>query len=162
MTKSDTQQVGRSLEAQLASELQNELRGLPVGAHFTVPPSTALCSSLELFLPRLLRRHNPEWLNESLDAIFVARATKTGPVAAQIVGTCILISDQTVTPFSVNLELSYITHSVATVRLLLGEAGGGKIGISGPRCNTREANQVLERLTTRLDSVVWAYRFSSE
>jgi hypothetical protein len=87
-----------SLESQLASELRALVREFQVGDQFTVAPSADICSSLELFLPQVLRIRYREWLEESLDGIFVARALKTGPAAAQLAGTCILISDQTVTP----------------------------------------------------------------
>jgi hypothetical protein len=147
-----------SLESQLASELERELRGIPVGVHFNVPASADICSSLELFLPRLLRRDHPEWTNESLDGIFVARAMKTGLTAAEFAGTCILISDQTVTPFLMDVALSATTGSIASVRLMIGEAGGGRLGISGPPCNSREARRLLEMLIDRLDKVAWTYK----
>jgi hypothetical protein len=154
--------VNPSLESQLASELRELVRRVPIGSQFTVPPSVDLCSSLELFLPELLRRRYPEWVKESLDGIFVARARKTGPAAVQLVGTCILISDQTVTPFLVDLELSSMADSVAAFRVLLGEPGGGPLGISGPKCNSSDAKRLLATLTDRLDGVAWSYMVASD
>src|SRR5439155_15185248 len=116
--------------ARLAAELDRLLSGMPVGAHPEVPPSSDVCASLELLLPRVLRPSYPDWEKESLDGIFVARATKTGSVTMELVGTCILISDQTVTPFVVDLEVVRATdvgHARVT-RLLLGEPGTGPLG----------------------------------
>ena len=152
----------RRLELHLASELEGALRGLPEGAHFAVPPSAPICASLELFLPKLLRIHHPEWAKESLDGIFVATAIKTGPTTAHFAGTCILISDQTVTPFLVDLKVSSAADSVCCHRLLMGEPGGGRLGISGPPCNSRDAYRLLESLIDRVDSVAWAYIVSCD
>lgn len=154
--------VSPSLESQLASELKGFLRRVPVGSQFTVEPSADLCSALELFLPQLLRSRYSEWERESLDGIFMARAQKTSTAAAQFAGTCILISDQTVTPFLVDLELSDIADSVAAFRVFLGEPGGGPLGISGPQCNSRDAERLLESLISRLDGIAWSYKLASD
>lgn len=156
------QRLNPRLESQLVSELRRLLLHLPVGAQFSVPPSADICSSLELFLPELLRSRYPEWVEESLDGVFVARAQKTGRAAAQLVGTCILISDQTVTPFFVELELAHKSDSLATFRVLVGEPGGGPLGISGPGCNSQAAKRLLANLTNRLDRVMWSYTVTSE
>ena len=162
MIRSDGAPLNPSLEPRLASELKELVRGVRVGELFTVPPSSDISSSLELFLPQLLLRGYPEWANETLDGIFVARAQKTGPAAVQLVGTCILISDQTVTPFLVDLELSPTATAVAAFRVLLGEPGGGPLGISGPECNSRDARRLLATLTSRLDDIAWSYTVASD
>jgi len=164
MTGSDGRQVSRSVVSQLASELHDLLRGLPIGAQFDVPPSANICYSLELFIPAVLRQRYPEWEKESLDGLFVARATKTGPAAVQLIGTCILISDQTVTPFLVDLELleKADSDSVTAIRVMLGEPGSGLLGISGPPCNSPDAQRLLTSLVDRIDKVAWPYALRSE
>lgn len=161
MKESNSDPVTPSLEAQVTSELRALLAGLPAGAEFTVTPSADLCYSLELFLPQLLRCRHPEWTKESLDGVFVALARKTAPAAVQIAGTCILISDQTVTPFLVDLALSSSGESLESFRVCIGEPGGGALGISGPECNSREAKELLATLTTRLNSIPWSYKIAS-
>lgn len=162
MTGSDGRQASHSVVSQLASELHDLLQGIPIGAQFAVPPSANICYSLELFIPGVMRRRYPEWEKESLDGIFVARAIKTGSAAAELMGTCILISDQTVTPFFVDLKLSQRAHSdaVTAIRVMLGEPGGGPLGISGPPCNSPEAQRLLMSLVDRIDKVAWSYAFS--
>ena len=161
MMKPTNYQVANNLEFKLASELGDLLRELSVGEFFAVSPSADICYALELFLPQLLRSRYPEWETESLDGIFVARAIKTGVAAAQFAGTCILISDQTVTPFLIDLELSPLTASVAAVRVMLGEPGRGRLKISGPPCNSHAARQMLESLISRLNRVAWTYTVAS-
>ncbi len=147
------------LNSQLAKELDELIRGLPVGAHFDVLPSSDICYSLELFLPRLLLKHYPEWEDESLDGIFVARAIKTGPATAELVGTCILITDQTVTPFITELEVVRTCNPslVAAIRLMLGVPGTGALGISGPPCNSRDAQRLFTSLIDKVEDMEWVY-----
>lgn len=154
---SDDNQYGRGLETQLATELDTLLRDLPVGGTLIVPASAEVCYSLELVLPQVLRARYPEWATESLDGIFVARATKTGKGSVEFVGTCILISDQTITPFLVELRLSPAADAISSIRLMLGEPGGGRLRISGPPCNSRDADRLLALLISRLDAVDWVY-----
>lgn len=157
MTGSATPGGADRLQLQLAAELKQLLDGLPNGSHFEVPPSSGLCYCLELFLPCMLRDQYPEWEKESLDGIFVADATKTGPSTAEIVGTCILISDQTVTPFCVELEVAGANGPVTALRLSLGEPGTGPLGISGPIANSKHAQRLLACLLDRIDDIAWSY-----
>lgn len=157
MTTSKDHKVSVDLEGQLAGELQQVLSDLAVGSDFTLLSSADLCSSLELFLPQELRRHYAEWETESLDGFFFACTTKTGPCSARFVGTCILIRDQCVTPFLLELALSPESDRVTSLRLLLGEPGGGRLGISGPPCNSRDARLLLSSLMSRINDVEWVY-----
>ena len=155
------QEATRRLEAQLASELKVLLSGMPVGSELTVAPSSDFCYSLELFIPKVLSRHHSEWAEESLDGVFVARARKTASSSVEVAGTCILISDQTVTPFLIELAFSSADESIEFFRVCLGEPGGGRLGISGPGCNSREAKELLATVATRLSSISWSYNIAS-
>lgn len=160
MRGSGTSGEADRLSSQLAVQLRELLDGLPVGAQFEVHPGADICFCLELLLPRALREQHAEWEKESLDGIFVARATKTGPTAAEIVGTAILISDQTVTPFVVELVAAEVGGGVAVRRLSIGEAGGGPLGISGPAANSAQAQGLLVTLLGR--KVAWSYTLEME
>jgi hypothetical protein len=159
--ESNDQERTRSLEAQLASELKALLAGMAVGSEFDVAPSSDLCYSLELFVPKVLSLDYSEWVQESLDGVFVARARKTGPTAAELAGTCILISDQTVAPLLIDLAVSSSDECIESYRVCLGEPGGGRLGISGPDCNSSEAKVLLSTVVTRLGSIAWSYRIAS-
>lgn len=151
-------QTERLTEA-LATALEELLREVPVGATLTVSSDTDIGYSLERFIPGLLRRSYLEWRDESLDGIFVAYARKTGPSGLEMAGTCILIRDQTVTPFMAEFQVVRPSQgtSVEALKLMVGEAGAGALGISGPPCNSREARLVLATLMQRIEDVAWVY-----
>jgi hypothetical protein len=149
------------LEAQVASEVKTLLGSVAVGAESTVAPSSSLCSSLELYVPQVLRRTHSEWSGESLDGVFVARARKVGDATIELAGTCVLISDQTVTPILVVLALSPSGDRIGSVRVSLGEPGGGRLGISGPACDSPKAGRLLATVVPRLASIPWSYDVAS-
>ena len=162
MNEPDGRRVRPSLESRIATEVTALVAGVPVGTEFTVLPSEEICSSLEYFLPELLSRRYSKWRWESLDGIYVGCARKTGPSAIQLVGICILISDQTMTPFFVELASSPSGESIASFRVCLGEPGRGPLGISGPEWNSHQADELLIGLPTRLDRVDWSYTIASD
>lgn len=126
-------------------------RGLASGAR-----ASALVDALELFIPQVLPEDFPEWERESLDGLLLAdaRATSGG---VTLVGLAILISDQTVTPFHVAFHLGS-GGSLGSAEVLLGERGGGALGISGPICTSPSVPHCLEGLLPRLPHVDWVYR----
>jgi hypothetical protein len=160
MTRPHGEERRGDLRATLALELKVLMSDVPVGSDFAVAPSSDLCFSLELLIPRMLRLDYPEWMRESLDGVFVARARRTAPAAAELVGTCILISDQAVTPFQVSLVLSPSGDTLESYRVRIGEPGNGPLGISGPDCNSPEAITLLANLISRLDRVTWSYEIA--
>lgn len=118
---------------------------------------SALLDALELFVPQVLRTDFPEWEAESLDGFLVAEAKKTGERLLSVAGLAILISDQTVTPFQVVLH-SALDGSLARAECLVGERGGGVLGISGSVCTAPSVPRQLERLVQRLSTMDWVYR----
>ncbi len=149
------------LDGIAARELYDLLDGVSVGAAFTVGPSDDLWSSLERLFPILLSPVYPVWKSESLDGFYLALAQKTDATSARLVGTCILISDQTVTPFCAELAISPTADSIASYRILLGESGGGALGISGPPCHSFAAHKLLAGIVARIDDVDWAFAVAS-
>lgn len=139
-----------------AEEVANYLERVPVGSSFPIDSSAGLCDILELLVPEVLRRSNPEWQEESIGGFFFSSAVKTGDLSAEIAGTCILISDQTVTPVALSSRLSG-RHRFEALRIRLGEPGSGPLGISGPPCNSRAAQEMLVDLNARVDAVNWVY-----
>ncbi|WP_027483492.1 hypothetical protein [Deinococcus pimensis] len=145
-----------SLESKVASELRAALEGLPDGSAFAVEPSSDLAYLLELYLPHLLARRYPQWASETLDGVFVAQARKVGPDTAELVGAGLLMSDQTLTPLSVRLELAESGDEVASYHVRLGEPGGGRMRVSGPLYG--RSGGFVESVVARLDDVEWVYR----
>jgi hypothetical protein len=123
------------------------LHTVSAGSPVQVDSSSKLWLILELFIPQILRRKHPEWAHESVDGFFFSSAVKTAERSAEFAGTCILISDQTVTPFDLTLSLSD-AEGFRSFRIRLGEPGNGPpLGISGPVCTSPAARDVLLRLT---------------
>jgi hypothetical protein len=93
--------------------------------------SADLSDTLELLIPQILRRTHPDWEKESIDGFFFRCCVKRGRASAELVGTCILISDQSGTPFQLDLHVAD-DGRLRPLGLRLGEQGGGPLGISGP------------------------------
>jgi hypothetical protein len=145
-----------SLEAKVASELSAFLEKTSIESTLKVEPSADLLYLLELYIPQLLSRHYPEWEKESLDGFFLANARRIGSETAEFAGLCILISDQSVAPVFTRLALTSSHDSIASYQVFLGEPGGGHLGISGPPCNSPQAQRLLETVGARLNNIRWS------
>lgn len=117
---------------------------------------SALLDALELFVPKVLSLDFHEWEIESLDGFLVANATNGAEGSVSLAGLAILISDQTVTPFSVALHPG-ADGSLERAEIRLGERGGGALGISGPICTAASVPSRLNDLLPRLSDVDWVY-----
>jgi hypothetical protein len=160
--KSGEQRNPSRAEAEAASDLRAHLNGVVVGPEFKVGQTADLRASLERYIPQLLSHHYSTWEWESLDGFHFSSVMKVGPATAEFSGPCILISDQTVTPFFIRLTIAESDNSVTSYQVLLGEPGGGHLGISGPPCNSLRAQKVLAKLPSKLNDIRWQYRVTSE
>jgi hypothetical protein len=147
------------LEPAVAAEVKALLAATPTGSDITIPTGAEIGALLEYFLPRLLAQKYPRWSGESLDGISALRATKTAANALLIVGTAILISDQTLTPFLVEIEVAASGESIKAYRVCVGEPGNGALGVSGPPCNSKQAARYRDHLLARLLSVEVSWVF---
>ncbi len=126
----------------------------------TIPDSSDLrdaLSGFEWFLPTVLAEIHPEWTGESLDGIYPHRAHKIGEREAEILGLCCLMSDQTLTPIHLRLQLSSTADEVSWLELRLGEKGrAGMVRIaysSSPSLHKR-----LHALSRRASTIEWVYQ----
>ena len=86
-------------EQYLARDLRTVLQNVDVGDHIVDSDDLReAMSTLEYFIPQVLREIHPEWKHESLDAVFPEIVTKKAKYEIEIIGTCIIISDQTMVP----------------------------------------------------------------
>jgi hypothetical protein len=139
-----------------AERLAALMQPVPIGSGLSLESGADLSAALERLIPDLLREEHPEWTYESLDGFYFASATKVSETSAELFGTCILISDQTVTPFVLNLSLKGV-DDLQAIRIRLGEPGGGRLGISGPTWGSDAAWKLNYLLAERLSNVEWAY-----
>lgn len=151
---------GKENPARLAGIVADRLSLLlidgPVGGRSCTDLS-ALLDVLELFVPQVLRREFREWETESLDGFFIAEVGQSSDRTVSLVGLTILVSDQSLTPFHVGLHLA-TDSSLECADILLGERGGGVLGISGPICTAASVPSLLEGLPLRLSHLDWVYR----
>ena len=151
-----------NLVSVLSSELKVLVEPVPVGGQFSIAPSSDFCYSLELFIPMVLKARYPEWRSESIDGFFVAYACRTQTSTVVIYGTCILITDQTCTPFHVTFQLRTSRSRFLKYHVLVGERGSGHLSISGPICNTKEAKFLLQTISDRIGNIDWTFEVNGE
>jgi hypothetical protein len=114
-------------------------------------------SDLEWFLPEVLAEVYPKWNCESLDGIYPFLARKTGAEEAEIFGQCIFISDQTLTPLHLRLQISPDKDEVSWLECRLGEKG--QHGIVRTPYHSLNANfKRLYLLEGRADEIDWVYK----
>jgi hypothetical protein len=84
---------------------------------------------LEHLLPSVLSEIHPYWKGESLDGFFLADTKKLDYDKAELRGVCILISDQSITPFHVQMQLSASADELDWLECRLGKRGDGAGGM---------------------------------
>jgi hypothetical protein len=115
-------------------------------------------SAMEYFIPSILEEEYPWWRWESLDAFSFAEARKTGAEEAEFIGLCLLITDQTWTPFHLRLRIASLGDNIEWLVCRLGESGTGNGGmIRTPYGSSRETTRLLNSVVDRLEFIAWAY-----
>jgi hypothetical protein len=147
-----------STEEALTCSLRSILNGLADGeAIGDSEDFRSVLSGLEFFLPAILGELHGEWRDESLDGIYPTVARKTGQNEAEILGLCILISDQTLTPLRVHLQVSPSRDEIACLECSVGERGNGKAGMLRTPYGAMSGKQ-LAMIAARPNDIDWAYR----
>jgi hypothetical protein len=114
-------------------------------------------SGLEFFLPhQVLSEIYPEWNHESLDGILPLMARKTGDREAEIFGVCIIISDQTLTPLHVRLQVAASTDELSWLECRLGERG--KHGMVRTPYSSSAVAKRLHALDCKAHEIDWVYK----
>jgi hypothetical protein len=112
-----------NLEKLVAERVCELAAGKPVDALLDDSSFPDLLSALEYYLPQTLSEIHQEWDHESLDGIYPNVVRKTAERRIEIVGWCILISDQTMTPLELELEVSPAADEVIWLDCRLGRLG---------------------------------------
>jgi hypothetical protein len=139
-----------------AEELAACMNGVAVGSPLPIDSSSELSATLEYLVPQLLAQSYPEWRGESLDGFYFSSAARSEEDSALLTGLCILMSDQTLTPFTFNLGLSD-EAKLERVRIRLGEPGGGQLGISLWKWGSTDVLKNVWALNARLETIDWVY-----
>lgn len=147
------------LEQIVARGLTALMAATPVGASLPTEPYADAFVALERLIPAVLAVESPAWKHESVDGLRFARAVRSGAAAVDLLGVCILLGDQAVTPFSLQLEIAD-ARSISSLWLRLGEPGTGQLGVSGPPCTSSAASTLRMQLPDREASIDWVYEAS--
>jgi hypothetical protein len=142
-------------ELSVSRSLRAVLVDLPNGASIADSEQfrEVLCG-LEYFLPEVLGEIHPEWHHESLDGIYPLMARKNGQGEAEIFGLCIIISDQTLTPLHLCVQIGPSVDEVTWLECRLGESGEqGMI-----RTPYQSLSKRLYALEGKADQIEWVYK----
>ena len=120
---------------------------------FVLPEESDIFSPFEWFFPQILQELYPAWEYESLDGIYPASFCKSGDREIELVGVALFMSDQTLTPLHVRLELSRRHDCITWLDLRLGEDEDGKCRRDPYGSSKANTSMVLERL----QSIDWYY-----
>ena len=112
-------------------------------------------SALEWFLPEVLQEVHREWSGEGLDGIYPALAKKVRDREIEIVGLCCFVSDQTLTPLHVQLQLDPTQDEVSWLECWLGEDSGN--GMRRVPYTDANVHGSMLHVLRRLDSIDWVY-----
>jgi hypothetical protein len=135
------------------------LRGHEIGDSLgELPTWRDLMTSFEYFLPEVLREVHDEWKYESLEGVYPRWFRKTDDREAALLGLAIFISDQTVTPVYVELQLSPTLDRVAWIDLRLGEHT--ETGCRREPYRGAKVNGSMLHVAERFDSIDWFYHVS--
>jgi hypothetical protein len=100
-----------------------------------------------------LREVHAEWKHESLDGVFSELARKSADWQAEIAGLCILITDQTLTPYHVCLRVASETDEIEWLECKLGETRDDKM-VRIPYDSNRGGRRSV---AVRLHTINWKY-----
>jgi hypothetical protein len=150
MASKAEQRIGRLLRAILAN--------VPNSANIeNAEHLQEVLVGLEFFIPEVLAELYPEWRHEGLDGVIPLVARKSAEREIEILGLCIIISDQTLTPIHLRLQVSTCTDEVSWLECQLGERG--KHGMARmPYESLDRARNTLYALVGRHGSIEWVYK----
>ena len=144
-------------ERRIARALRSLLEDLAIGG--ALPETVHLLmvlDNLEYFLPAALSEVYPYWEGESLDGFFLSETKKLGQNQAELRGVCILISDQAITPFRAQMQLSPLADEIDWMECRLGKQGEGVGGMERIPW-TRWSGHTHEFVQESLKSFDWTY-----
>ena len=102
----------------------------------------------------MLREVHAFWRHESLDGLFYELAIKTAKRQAELAGFCILISDQTLTPYHLQLRFADKVDEIEWLDCRVGEIREGVM----VRIPFHSAGCVEQRVADRLSLIHWQFR----
>lgn len=116
----------------------------------------AVLSALGYFLPDVLAEIHHEWRREGIDGVLSLRVRRVSEIEAEIAGHCILISDQTIVPCHLCLQIDRQRDVVSWLELRLGQRG--ECGMIRSPYDPSASAKLYQLLDQKVDRIHWAYQ----
>jgi hypothetical protein len=154
-------------EVILTKSLRKNLAELAIGTNIEVTDEFRrnVLAGLEFFLPDVLGELYTEWKGESFDGFYPVILRKVGDGEIELFGQCILISDQTLVPIYLSLQIDPSRDEVSWLVLKIGEKLTGERGETGRRGMKRlpyssldSALSKIYRLDGDTGKIDWVYK----
>ncbi|MEX0642534.1 MAG: hypothetical protein WD468_07525 [Pirellulales bacterium] len=120
--------MATKLEETIARRLRDLLGQFSVGDQITYNDEVRdalVC--LEYFVTEVIRERHPEWKHESLDGILPFVMRKTAVLEIELIGNCILITDQSLTPVHFRIQVAKDQDEICWMECRLGERTNGEM-----------------------------------
>ncbi len=118
-----------------------------------------MLAALEHFIPEVLREFYPAWNHESLDGVLPITAEKIADRTICIFGQCILISDQSLTPIHVEMQVDSAGDRFSWFFCTLGVNGRNGM-VRTPYVDFNSALKLTLSLEDRKVSIDWTYKIT--
>jgi hypothetical protein len=144
-------------EQRLCRSLPAILADLPNGA--MIPDSEQFREflvCLQHFIPVILAEVYREWRFQGLDDLLPLLSRKTGNRDVEIFGLCCFVSDQTLTPLRLRLQVNMSETEVSWIECMLGEGGPHGL-VKTPFHSLNAARKRLYPLMDKADLIEWVY-----
>jgi hypothetical protein len=143
-------------ESLICTYLRPVLASLP--SHSAIDQSEnfgKVLTGIEWFIPEVLEEIHSEWKGDDLDGIYPALANKNSDFEIEIIGLCIFIQDQTLTPLHLLLQLDPTENVISWFKCRLGESTGN--GMRREPYSQGIVNGNKLQVLKRLNSINWVY-----
>jgi hypothetical protein len=143
-------------ESNVCKRLRALLASLPIQAMIEESEDlTMVLVSLGWLVAEVMLEVHPEWKYENLDDIYPELSQKIGENEIEIIGLCNLMSDQSLTPLHLGLQIDPKEDTVSWLECWLGEATAEGMLRVPYDANIIIASQL--NVLKRLDFIEWVY-----
>ena len=145
-------------EQRLSRSLRVALADLPIGASILDSEQyREALTAFQYFIPVVLGEIYREWTFQGLDDVVPVEARKTGEDEIELFGVCCIISDQTLTPLQIHLQVAGPDDEISWLECRLGEKGQHGM-VRKPYSFLRQMTQRLRNLVGKPQLIDWVYK----
>lgn len=146
-----------NVENRFSRSLLVALADLPDGTYLSNSEQLRdALSALEYLIPTVIGEIHPEMAGQALDGVLPAVTRKTGDREIEMLGHVNFITDQTLTPFHLRLQLSLSGEEISWLELRLGERVENSMRRT-PYGSEAATGRLLLALEKRKAAIDWFY-----